>query len=82
MSAAARLMMPKARISGTGIVSVPMRKFCSERAVCAPQYLSAGTSSGPKESVSVRVLVIAGSCLRGLASCRMFLIPARGAQGG
>ena len=34
--AAARLMVPNARISGTGIVSPPMRKFCKLRWVCAP----------------------------------------------
>ena len=31
------LMMPRARMRGTGIVSVPMRKFWIERCVCAPQ---------------------------------------------
>ena len=36
-SAAARLMMASARITGTGMRSVPMRKFSSERCVCAPQ---------------------------------------------
>jgi hypothetical protein len=30
-----------------------MSKLPSERCVCAPQYLSAGTSIGPKASVSV-----------------------------
>jgi hypothetical protein len=29
-----------------------------ERWVCAPQYLSDGTSSGPKLSVSVRVAAV------------------------
>ena len=38
--------------------SSPMRKFCSERCVCAPQYLSAGTSIGPNVSVSVRVFAM------------------------
>ena len=33
-----------------------MRKLCSERSVCAPHNLSAGMSSGPKASLSVRVL--------------------------
>ena len=37
VSAAASLTMPSARISGGGIRSVPMRKFCRERCVCAPQ---------------------------------------------
>jgi hypothetical protein len=31
-----------------------MRKFSSERSVCAPQYLSAGTWIWPKASLSVR----------------------------
>jgi len=30
------LRMPKARISSGGIVSLPMAKWISERAVCAP----------------------------------------------
>src|SRR3954470_12985465 len=38
--------------------SPPMRKFCSERCVCAPQYFSAGTSMGPNVSVSVRVFAM------------------------
>ena len=45
-------------MSGSGMRSVPMRKFCSERCVCAPQYLSAGTSIGPNVSVSVRVFAM------------------------
>ena len=36
----------------------PKGKFSIERSVCAPQYESAGTSIGPKLSVSVRVLVL------------------------
>src|SRR5260370_31325790 len=38
-----------------GVRAWPMRKFCRERWVCAPQYRSAGTSMGPKLSVSMRV---------------------------
>ena len=53
-SAAARLTSAIARISGCGMRSSPMRKFCSERCVCAPQYRSAATSIGPNVSVSVR----------------------------
>ena len=45
-------------IIGSGIVSPPILKLPSERCVCAPQYLSAGTSKGPKLSVSVRDWVI------------------------
>ena len=36
-SAAACLTSPSARISGAGMRSPPMRKFCSERWVWAPQ---------------------------------------------
>jgi hypothetical protein len=35
--AAARLTTPSARTSGSGMVSVPIRKFCRLRWVCAPQ---------------------------------------------
>ena len=35
--AAACLTMPSARTSGNGMVSVPIRKFCRLRWVCAPQ---------------------------------------------
>src|SRR3954454_9259831 len=45
-------------MSGGGMRSSPMRKFCSERWVCAPQYFSAGTSIGPNVSVSVRVFAM------------------------
>ena len=54
-SAAARLIRPSARTISIGMRSVPMRKLCSERSVCAPQSLSAGMSSGPKASLSMRV---------------------------
>ena len=40
-----------------GCCSPEMSKFCSERWVCAPQSLSAGTSMGPKVSRSVRVVM-------------------------
>ena len=53
--AEAPLRIPKARISGLGIVSVPMSKWCSERCVCAPQYRSEGTSISPMLSLSTRV---------------------------
>ncbi len=39
----------------TGWRSPPIGKFMIERWVWAPQYRLAGTSSGPKLSVSVRV---------------------------
>src|SRR4051794_36430512 len=57
-SAAARFTRPSARMSGSGMRSSPMRKFCNERWVCAPQYFSAGTSIGPNVSVSVRVFAM------------------------
>src|SRR5262245_22109796 len=55
-SAAACLSRPKARISGVGMRSPPILKFWNERWVCAPHSLSAGTSIGPKESLSLRVV--------------------------
>ena len=55
-SAAARLIRPSACTISIGMRSLPMRKLCSERSVCAPQSLSAGISSGPKASLSVRVV--------------------------
>src|SRR6056297_680940 len=58
--AQAFLITPSARTMATGCFSHPMGKFMIERCVCAPQYLSAGTSSGPKLSVSVRVAVMIG----------------------
>lgn len=56
--AAAPFRMPRALITGGGMRSWGrlMRKFSSERAVWAPQYLSAGTCTSPKASVSVLVL--------------------------
>ena len=54
-SAAACFSRPKARISGVGMRSPPILKFWNERWVCAPHNLSAGTSIGPKESVSLRM---------------------------
>src|ERR1700748_2548853 len=42
--------------------SSPMLKCSRERCVCAPHNLSAGTSTVPRLSVSMRMLVI-GACL-------------------
>jgi len=56
--AQACLITPSARTMATGCFSQPIGKFMRLRCVCAPQYLSLGTSSGPKLSVSVRVAVI------------------------
>mmetsp|Transcript_29135 Transcript_29135/g.76318 ORF Transcript_29135/g.76318 Transcript_29135/m.76318 type:complete len:218 (+) Transcript_29135:961-1614(+) len=50
---------PKARITGSGILSgaSPIGKFCRLRCVCAPHRRSAGTSMGPKLSFSLRVAI-------------------------
>ena len=56
--------MPKARTRGGGMVSIPMSKWCRERAVCAPQYRSEGTSISPMLSLSMRVLVTTRSLRR------------------
>src|SRR5689334_13646045 len=58
--AAAFLMIACARITSIGIFSVPISKFWNERCVCAPQYLSEGTSIDPMLSFSVRVCGMAG----------------------
>ena len=55
--AAAFFCTPKARIRGKGMRSVPILKFSSERCVCAPQYLLAGTATSPIVSVSRRISV-------------------------
>ena len=59
VSADARLTMPSARTMANGCFSQPILKLPSERSACAPQYLSAPTSIGPKVSVSVRVFLAA-----------------------
>src|SRR6516165_4301416 len=46
-------------IISRGIRSWPMLKCSSERCVCAPHSLSAGTSTTPRLSVSLRTSVIA-----------------------
>ena len=56
--AQAFLITPSARTMAMGCFSQPIGKLIIERWVCAPQYLSEGTSHGPKLSVSVRVFVI------------------------
>ena len=55
--AAAFFKAPNALITGIGILSrsPPILKFISDLWVYAPQYLSAGTSNGPKVSFSVLV---------------------------
>src|SRR5580700_506108 len=59
-SAAAFLTMPKARITGRPKRWPPILKFCRLRCVCAPQYLSAATSTWPMLSVSMRTWLMAG----------------------
>lgn len=58
--AAAPLRIPKARTIGGGMRSWGwlILKFSSERSVWAPQYLSLGTWTSPKASLSVRVLAM------------------------
>ena len=68
--AQAFLRMPKARIISRGKRSPPILKWASERSVWAPQYRSAGTSTLPIVSDSVRVFLmslIAAPCYRGSA---------------
>ncbi len=62
--AAASFMIPMALITGSGIRSSPMEKCSRDRAVWAPQYRSAGTSTGPMLSVSVRVSLVMVSSFR------------------
>ncbi len=56
-SAAAFLSTAIDRITASGMRSVPMEKWWSDRWVWAPQYRSLGTSIGPMLSVSVRVVM-------------------------
>src|SRR5215471_6639206 len=51
--------MAYAVIISRGIKSLPMLKCSSDRCVCAPHSLSAGTSTTPRLSVSFRMLLIA-----------------------
>ena len=53
--AAADLICARAWMIGKGIVSPEMGKFCTARAVWAPHRASAGTSTSPIESCSIRV---------------------------
>src|SRR5579872_6612026 len=55
--AQAFLRTPRALIISLGRVSrpAPALKWCSERSVCAPQYLSAATAISPIVSFSVRL---------------------------
>jgi hypothetical protein len=55
--AAASFCTPRALIRAAGMRSPPMRKFCRERWVWAPQCRWAGTSMSPMGSPSVRVAV-------------------------
>ena len=64
-TAAHCLTRASARISGRGRRSPPILKFSSERWVCAPQYRSAGTSTSPMLSRSMRVPIACRSRLDG-----------------
>jgi hypothetical protein len=57
------LTCASAAMISRGCCSPLMSKFCSERCVCAPQSLSAGTSMGPKVSFSWRVAGRRWKCL-------------------
>src|SRR5258705_1905612 len=57
--------MAYAVIISRGIKSLPMLKCLSERCVCAPQSLSAGTFTSPRLSVSMRY-----SDILGIRRCR------------
>ena len=70
-SAAARLTSPSACTISIGMRSVPIRKLRSERSVCAPHNLSAAMSSGPNESLSLRVLIAVLSGLSALSVLAM-----------
>ncbi len=71
-TAQAFLRMPNARINSRGKRSSPILKCSSERWVCAPQYRSAGTSTLPMVSDSVRVFVLSvtGRCYRRAAGTK------------
>ena len=49
--------IPSAQIISLGNRSPPILKFSNDRCVCAPQYLSAGTSISPILSFSILVLM-------------------------
>ena len=70
--AAAFFRSPSARTISRGITSNPMLKWCSERSVCAPQYLSARTSISPIESDSI--LVPAALCPVASLAITRFLV--------
>ena len=57
VSAAAFFRMANALIISSGMCPSPIRKLSFERCVCAPQYLSAGTSTGPIVSFSMRYFI-------------------------
>src|SRR5579863_1353382 len=70
--ATAFFRMAYAVIVSRGIRSLPMLKCSSERWVCAPQSLSAGTSTSPRLSVSLRMLVILSFLLSAAGSrCKL-----------
>ena len=73
VSAAAFLTMPKARMTGRPKRCPPILKFWRERCVWAPQYLSAGTSTWPMLSDSMRTLAHGRASLSGVPGGRAML---------
>ena len=57
-NAAAFFSIPNPRTTSMGMMSSPIEKWMSDRAVWAPQYRSAGTSISPMLSVSTRVCCV------------------------
>lgn len=57
--AAAFFRIPKDLMTGSGILSLvpPILKFWYDLWVCAPQYLSSGTSISPNASFSVLIAI-------------------------
>src|SRR4029450_7751960 len=70
--------MAEAVIISRGIKSLPMLKCSSERWVCAPHSLSAGTSTTPRLSLSFRVSAM-GSLLDSILRLRKIRVNRFGA---
>ena len=75
VSAAARFTRARALMMRRGISSSPMSKNCSDRAVCAPQWCSLGTSIGPNESCSLRIPAPFASLIPASESRRLRPVP-------
>ena len=61
-------LAPARSSSAAGMRSLEMRKCASERCVCAPHRPSAGTSTSPKASCSMRVVAIGSPRIPSAAS--------------